>query len=111
MIELTFLKELILIKQLHQKGVIFVTTGIFLIKGFKFQLNVCYQFHDLLIMSIKLNNIAILNIKIPDCCCIISGIRKSEAIKLMQDLTQKSGNINTKSNFESINFLKKMENY
>ena len=36
MIELTFLKELILIKQVHQKGVIFVTIGIFEIKGLSF---------------------------------------------------------------------------
>ena len=37
-----------------------------------------------------LSNIAILNIK--DYCCIITGISKSEAIKLFQniDLTEKS---------------------
>ena len=33
MIELMFLKELILVKQVPQKSVIFVTTGIFKIKG------------------------------------------------------------------------------
>ena len=32
MIELTFLRELILTKQVHQKSVIFVTIGIFLEK-------------------------------------------------------------------------------
>ena len=36
MTELTFLKKLKLIKQMHQKSVIFVTNGIFLNKGFKF---------------------------------------------------------------------------
>ena len=61
----------------------------FLDKGFKFQPDVC---HDLLIMSTNLSNIAILNIKKADYCCIISGISKSEAINLMQiiDLTKKS---------------------
>ena len=35
----------------------------FLNKGFKFQPNVCNRCHDLLMMSMKLSNIAILNIK------------------------------------------------
>ena len=37
MIELTFLTELKLIKQVHQESVIFVIIGIFLNKGFKSQ--------------------------------------------------------------------------
>ena len=46
-------------------------------------------------MSINLRNIAILNIKCADYCCISSGISKSEAINLMQniDLTEKSGTL------------------
>ena len=42
-------------------------------------------------MSINLSDIAILNIKNADYCCIISGISKNEAINLMQnaDLTEK----------------------
>ena len=36
-IELTSLKELILIKQVHQKSMIFVTIGIFLIIGLNFR--------------------------------------------------------------------------
>ena len=36
MIELAFLKELILIKQANQKEMTFVTTGIFYIKVFNF---------------------------------------------------------------------------
>ena len=81
-----------LIKQANQKSAIFVTIGIFLNKGFKFQPNVCNRCHDLLIMSINLSDIAILSIKSADYCCIISGISKNEAIKLMQnaDLTGKS---------------------
>ena len=40
----------------------------------------------------NLSYIAILNIKGTDYCCIISGISKSETIKLMQniDLSKKS---------------------
>ena len=56
LIELTFLKELILIKQVHQKSVIFVTIG---------------RYHNLLMMSMNLSDIAILNIKSADYCCII----------------------------------------
>ena len=44
-------------------------------------------------MSMNLSDIAILNIKGSDYCCIISLIRKNEAINLMQDsdLSEKSG--------------------
>ena len=55
----------------------------FLNKVFKFQPYVC-KFHDLLIMSMNLSNIAILNIKGCDYCCITTGIRNSKAINLMQ---------------------------
>ena len=37
MIELTFLKELMLIKQANQKSALYVTIVFFLNKGFKFQ--------------------------------------------------------------------------
>ena len=37
MIELTFLEELILIKQVHQKNVIFVAIGTFWIKDLSFK--------------------------------------------------------------------------
>ena len=36
MIELTFLKELILIKQVHQKSATFAAIGIFLTQGLRF---------------------------------------------------------------------------
>ena len=67
----------------------------FLNKGFKFQPNVCNRYHDLLMMSMNLCDIAILNIKSADYCCIISGISKSEAINLIQkiDLTEKCGTL------------------
>ena len=46
MIELTFVKESILLRQVHQMGAIIVTIGNFLDKGFKFQPYVCNSFHD-----------------------------------------------------------------
>ena len=74
MIEWTFLKELMLIKQVHQKSVIFVTIGISY--SSKFQPNVCNRCHDLLMISINLSDIAILNIRGSDYCCIVSLISK-----------------------------------
>ena len=62
MIELTFLKELMLIRQVNQESTIFVTISIFLSKGFKFPLNVSNGCYDLLIMSMNLSDVAILNI-------------------------------------------------
>ena len=54
----------------------------FLDRAFKFQTYVCNGYHDLLMMSTNLDDIAVLNIKGVDSCCIISGISKSEAINL-----------------------------
>ena len=64
----------------------------FLNKGFKIRSYVCNRCNDLVMMSINLSNITILNIKDADYRRIISGISKSEAINLMQniDLTKKS---------------------
>ena len=63
----------------------------FLNKDFKFQPYVCYGYHDLLMMSMNLSDIAILNTESADYHCIISGISKSKAINVMQNtaLTQK----------------------
>ena len=64
----------------------------FLNYSFKFQANV-YKWHDLLMMSINLSDIAILKIKGSNYCCIISLISKNEDINIMQnaDLTEKNG--------------------
>ena len=64
----------------------------FLSEAFKFQLNSCNGCPDLLKVSMKLSDIAILNIKGSEYCCIIGGISKNAAINLMQntDLTKKS---------------------
>ena len=55
----------------------------FLNYSFKFQPNVCNRCHALLMMSMNLSDIAILNINGSDYRCIITLIRKNEAIKLM----------------------------
>ena len=54
----------------------------FLNDSFKFQPNVCNRCHDLL-MSINLSNVAILNIKGSNYCCITSLISKNETTNLL----------------------------
>ena len=49
-------------------------------KGFKFQPNAYNRWHNLLMISMNLGDIAILNIKSTDYCCIISKISKNEAM-------------------------------
>ena len=44
----------------------------FLNYSFKFQPNVCNRYHNLLMMSMNLNDIAILNVKGFDYRCVIS---------------------------------------
>ena len=65
--------------------------------SFKFQPNVCNRCPDLLMVSMNLNDTAILNITGSDYCCIISLISKNEAINLMQnaDLTEKEEHYKT----------------
>ena len=65
----------------------------FLNYSLKFQPNVCNRYHDLLMMSMNLSDIAILNITGSDHRCIISLISKNKVINVMQnaDLTEKSG--------------------
>ena len=67
----------------------------FLNHRFKVQPNICNRCHDLLKMSIDLNDIAILNTKGSDYHCIISLISKTKSIKILQnaDLTEKSGTL------------------
>ena len=58
----------------------------FLNKGFKFQTYVCNRYYDFLMMSMNLSDIATLRIKNADYCCIVTGISKSEAINLLQNI-------------------------
>ena len=50
---------------------------------------------DVLMMSIILSDITILNINGADYCCYISGINKSEPVKLLQktDLNETNGTL------------------
>ena len=59
-------------------------------KGFKFQPNLCNRCHDLIMISMKLSDIAITKMKNTDYLCIITGISKSIAMKLLDyvDLTK-----------------------
>ena len=68
---------------------------IFLGKGFKFQPDVCNDFHNVLMMSMNLSDIASLNMHSADYCCIINGISKIKAINIMQNinLTEKRGKL------------------
>ena len=63
----------------------------FLGKIFNFQQFVFNGYHDLLLMSVILNNIAFFNIWSVEYCCIVNEIDQSEAINLLQnaDLTIK----------------------
>ena len=55
----------------------------------------------------NLSNIAILNIKGSDNCCIISLSSKNEAIKLMQntDFTEKVEHYKFKKYFKNVKFI------
>ena len=57
----------------------------FLNNCFKFQPNACNRCHDLLMMSINLDNNAILNIRWSDYCCIISLTSKNKGINSKQN--------------------------
>ena len=52
-------------------------------KGFQFEPNNCNEYHDILMTSMNLNDIAILNIRGIDHCCIINRISKSKAVNLL----------------------------
>ena len=90
MMEFTFLEGLMLIKQVYQKSMMFVTI-VFFNYSFKFQPNVCNRCHDLRVMSVNLSDIAILNIKDSYYYCIINLFSTNEVINLLQnaDLTEK----------------------
>ena len=84
-IELTSLKESMLMKQAHKRKCDICQYWYFLNCGFNIQQNVSNRYHYILMVSRNLSNIAILNIKSADYRCIISGIRTNEAINLMQN--------------------------
>ena len=65
----------------------------FLDKRFKFESYICNGCHDVLIMPINLDDIAILNINGADYCCIVNVISKRDYINLLKniDLIGKTG--------------------
>ena len=52
-------------------------------KDFKFQPNIFNAFHNLLMMSLNLNDSAILNISSVEYWCIINRISKDDAINIL----------------------------
>ena len=74
--ELIFQKGLMLIKQIYQKNVIFVTIG------FKYEPYLCYGCHDLMQRAIGFNNIAIVYIKENACRIHFWYMSKDDAINI-----------------------------
>ena len=60
----------------------------------------CSRCHDVLMMSINLNDIAILNINGADYLCIINGISKNESLNL--PMNRKKGIIKIKKNYKNL---------
>ena len=92
MIELTYLKALMLIRQVNQKQCNVCHYWYFLDKRFKFQPDICNRCHNVLMMSMSFSDIAILNNNDADYLCTISRISKYKAVNLLQniDLTKKN---------------------
>ena len=68
----------------------------FLNKGFTFEPNVCNGYQYALVMSMNLNDIAILKVRGIDYCSITNGIRKNGTMGLLRNssLNQKRGTFN-----------------
>ena len=109
LIELTFLKKLLLIKQVHQKSMIFVI-WYFLNYSFQFQLDVCNRCHDLLMMSMNLilNNISVLNLKGSNYHSIISLISKNKLNAICWFDKKKWNIIKYKNLLSNIKMVKEM---
>ena len=74
-----FQKELMLMRQEHQKNVCFVIIGIFKI--------LVINFSQMLIINamMKLKSIAIMNVKDVDYRCILLGISRNEAVNILNN--------------------------
>ena len=57
----------------------------FLEKGFNLEPYICNVFHNVLMMSVNLNDIAILNKSDVDYLCIRNGFNKRDAVNLLQN--------------------------
>ena len=81
-VKLKFLKVLMFIRQVHLKSLLFATIVVFLNKRFKFQPSICNGCRDILMMSMNLNDNAILNIYGVGYRRIINRTRKGKAVNL-----------------------------
>ena len=81
--KLMFQKELMQIKQVHQKNVSFVTNGF--LKMFDLNLKKMFVIYVLLTMAYSLKNIAILSTKGATFRCLLMGISKNEVIKKLNN--------------------------
>ena len=61
--------------------------------GYKFEPNVCYKSHDVLIMAYKLKNIAILNVKGIDYRYVLWGISKNEFVNILNNFVLEGKNV------------------
>ena len=93
MIELIFQKELISIKQMHQKNVIFVTIGILKILVLSNEPYLCNGCHDLIEKAMNFNDVAIVSIKGRDYRFHFWYMSKNGAINIMNNsnLNEKRG--------------------
>ena len=94
MVESTFLRVLMLERQVHLKSII-CHYWYFSDKGLKFQPSVWDGCHDALMMFVNLNDITIFNICSVDCQCMIARINNNETMNLLRitDLSVKSGSL------------------
>ena len=101
-IELMFLKELILIKEAHQESDICRYWN-FLGKEFKFVSHVCNECY-VLMKSINLSNIYMLKVNGAHYHFIINGISKSDAVNLLESagLIEESGVLKNKKNIKNL---------
>ena len=86
-------EELISIKQMHQKSVIFVIIGILKILVLKYEPYLCNGGHDLIQKAMNFNDIAIVSIKESDYRNHVWYVSKNDAINIMNNsnLNDKSG--------------------
>ena len=85
-IELTFTKELMLIKQMNQKSVIFFTVGSFLDIESRLQIYVSNGCHNLSMILINIDYVAILNINCIDYRSVVNKIDKNETANLLRNV-------------------------
>ena len=78
--------------------------------GFKFQDSVCNDFHDVTMLSVNLNNFAILTIANVDYLCIIHDFSKSESINSLENSVWRSW-LYIKLHIQEINVKNQVYNY